>query len=131
MTTTTQRPRVTSLAPQFLVDDLQQSIAYYRKLGFEFGEPWGGFYAIGLLDGLELHLKQAPKNNAERRHRRENEHFDASAGVDGIEEFYQQCVANGATILKPLTATEWGTKDFYVEDPDGYIICFGGSLAAG
>ena len=131
MTTRAQRPRVTSLAPQFLVDDLQRSIAYYRKLGFEFGEPWGGFYAIGLLDGLELHLKQAPKNNAERRHRRENQHLDASAGVDGIEEFYQQCVANGATILKPLTATEWDTKDFYVEDPDGYIICFGGQVAAG
>ena len=131
MTTTTQRPRVTSLAPQFLVDDLQRSIAYYRKLGFEFGEPWGGFYAIGRLDGLELHLKQAPKNSAERLHRRENEHLDASAGVDGIEEFYQQCVANGATILKPLTATAWGTKDFYVEDVDGYIICFGGQMAAG
>ena len=131
MTTTTQRPRVTSLAPQFLVDDLQQSITYYRKLGFEFGEPWGGFYAIGLLDGLELHLKQAPKNSAERRHRRENEHLDASAGVDGIEEFYQQCVANGATILKPLTSTAWDTKDFYIEDPDGYIICFGGQVAAG
>ena len=131
MTTTAQRPRVTSLAPQFLVDDLQRSIAYYRKLGFEFGEPWDGFYAIGRLDGLELHLKQAPKNSAERSHRRENEHLDASAGVDGIEEFYQQCVANGATILKPLTATEWGTKDFYVEDVDGYIICFGGQVAAG
>jgi hypothetical protein len=29
-------------------------------------------------------------------------------------------------ILKPLAATDWGTMDFYVEDPDGYIICFGG-----
>jgi catechol 2,3-dioxygenase-like lactoylglutathione lyase family enzyme len=41
------RPRVTSLAPQFLVDDLERSIAYYQRLGFKFGEPWGGFYAIG------------------------------------------------------------------------------------
>ena len=129
MTTTTQRPRITSLAPQFLVDNLQRSIAYYRKLGFEFGEAWAGFYAIGLLDGLELHLKQAPKNAAERMHRRENEHLDASAGVDGIEEFYQQCVANGTMILKPLSSTAWGTKDFYIEDPDGYIICFGGQPA--
>jgi len=31
------------------------------------------------------------------------------------------------TIIKPITATEWGTKDFYVEGPDGYII---GSAAA-
>ena len=121
-----QRPRVTSLAPQFLVDDLQRSIAYYRRLGFEFGEPWDGFYAIGNLDGLELHLKEAPKNAAERRHRLNNEHLDAAAGVEGIEMFYQRCVSNGATILKPLTSTAWGTKGFYIEDPDGYIIGFSG-----
>ena|SRR5438132_33881 len=77
-------PRLTSFAPQFLVDDLARSIAYYRGvLGFEFGEPWGGFYAIGCRDGFELHLKEAPKNPAERRHRREHEHLDAYAGVDG------------------------------------------------
>jgi len=126
MTTTAMKARVTSLAPQFLVDDLERSIAYYRRLGFKFGEPWDGFYAIGNLDGLELHLKEAPKNQEERRFRRDNEHLDASAGVEGIEAFYDQCVANEASIIKPLTATAWGTKDFYVEDPDGYIICFGG-----
>ena len=63
----------------------ERSAAYYERLGFSFGEPWGGFYAIGCLDGLELPLKEAPKNPAER-HRRENEHLDASAGVEGIEE---------------------------------------------
>ena len=118
--------RVTSFAPQFLVDDLARSMTYYQKLGFTFGEPWDGFYAIGELDGLELHLKEAPKNEAERRHRREQEDLDAAAGVDGIEAFYERCVANGVTILRPLTATAWGTKDFYIEDPDGYIIAFGG-----
>src|SRR5262249_37889713 len=74
------RPRVTAFAPQFLVEDLQRSIAYYRKLGFTFGEPWDGFYAIGYVDGLELHLKEAHKNQAERRYRRENDHLDAAAG---------------------------------------------------
>src|SRR5256885_5433824 len=78
MTTTKTKPRVTSLAPQFLVDDLARSIAYYQKLGFAFGEPWDGFYAIGQLDGLELHLKEAPKCDAERRFRREHEHLDAA-----------------------------------------------------
>jgi len=131
MTATIATPRVTSFAPQFLVEDLERSIAYYQKIGFTFGEPWDGFYAIGYLDGLELHLKEAPRNEEERRHRRDNEHLDAAAGVDGIEAFYEQCVANGATILKPLTATDWGTKDFYVEDPDGNITCFGGRPAAG
>jgi catechol 2,3-dioxygenase-like lactoylglutathione lyase family enzyme len=120
------QPRVTSLAPQFLVDDLERSMRYYRKVGFTFGEPWDGFYAIGELDGLELHLKEAPKNGSKRQHRRAHEHLDAAAGVDGIEAFYAQCVSNGVTILRPLAATAWGTKDFYIEDPDGYVIAFGG-----
>ena len=130
MTSIAAKPRLTSLAPQFLVDDLDRSMAYYRKLGFTFGEPWEGFYAIGLLDGLELHLKEGPKNPDDRRYRREHEHLDAAAGVDGIEAFFSRCVANGVTILKPLAPTEWGTKDFYVEDPDGYVISFGGRPAA-
>ncbi len=126
MNTTITKPKFTSLAPQFLVDDLTRSVDYYRKLGFEFGQPWDGFYAIGQLDGLELHLKETAKNEAERRHRRDNEHLDAAAGVEGIEAFYERCVSNGVAILKPLASTAWGTKDFYVEDPDGYILCFGG-----
>jgi catechol 2,3-dioxygenase-like lactoylglutathione lyase family enzyme len=124
--TTATQPRLTSLAPQFLVDDLERSIAWYQdKLGFTF-ETWGGFYAIGRRDGQELHLKCAPKNPAERRFRREKQYVDASVGVDGIEAFYAACVARGVTIHRPLTPTAWGTKDFYVEDPEGYMLCFGG-----
>jgi catechol 2,3-dioxygenase-like lactoylglutathione lyase family enzyme len=120
---------VESFAPQFLVDDLKRSMEFYIRLGFVFGEPWEGFYAIGKIDGLELHLKHAPKNPAERSFRRENDHLDASAGVRGIETYYERCKSAGLNIVKPLCATPWGTKDFYVEDPDGYIICFGGQPA--
>ena len=126
MSTTTMKARVTSFAPQFLVDDLERSMAFYRKLGFQFGQPWGGFYAIGSLDGFELHLKEAVKHEADRQWRREQQHLDAAAGVAGIEVFYEHCAASGVTITKPLAATAWGTKDFYVADPDGYIISFGG-----
>jgi catechol 2,3-dioxygenase-like lactoylglutathione lyase family enzyme len=131
MSASTVKPRVTSFAPQLLVDDLERSMRYYGKLGFSFGEPWDGFYAIGYLDGLEIHLKEAPKNQGERQWRRTNEHLDAAAGVDGIEAFYEQCVANGISIIKPLADTAWGAKAFYIEDPDGYIVSFGGRPAAG
>ena len=111
-------PRLTSLAPQFLVEDLDRSIAYYRDtLGFHFGEPWGGFYAIGLREGLELHLKESPKDLGERDRRRENEHLDAAAGVDGIEMFYEQCVAKGAKIIRPLASTDLGNKGFLHRGP--------------
>src|SRR4051812_31549733 len=121
MTTSTKTPRVTSFAPQFLVADLARAIAFYQKLGFHFGETWEGFYAIGQRDGLELHLKMPPRSHAVRRQRPDNEHLDAAAGVDGIEAFYEACMTNGVKMLKPLAATDWGTKDFYIEDPDGNV----------
>ena len=98
------KPRVTSFAPRFLVDDLARSIAYWEKLGFGFGEPWDGFYAIRSAGRAP---PQSAKLDAERR--REHEHLDAAAGVDGIEAFYAQCIQNGAAIIRPLAATEWGT----------------------
>ena len=78
MSKTTIKARVTSFAPQFLVDDLERSIVYYRKIGFSFDDPWEGFYAIGYLNGLEVHLKEAPKNHADRQWRRDHEHLDAA-----------------------------------------------------
>jgi hypothetical protein len=61
---------------------------------------------VGTMLVLDWYLKEAPKNLADRTYRRKNEHLDAAAGVDGIEAFYQQCVARGAKIVKPLAATE-------------------------
>ena len=126
MQATAASPRLTSFAPQFLVDDLARAIGFYRDvLGFAFGEPWGAFYAIGARDGFAVHLKCAPKIAAERAHRRENQHLDAYAAVKGIDRLYQHCLDQGAAIVKPLAPTAWGTRDFYVADPDGYIIAFG------
>ncbi len=126
MAVAASEPRLKVLAPQFLVEDLNGAIAFYRNvLGFSFGEPWGGFYAIGERDGLHIHLKEANKNAAERAHRCNNEHLDAYGDVKWIETFYARCVAKGATILKPLSETPWGTKDFYMQDPEGYTLAFG------
>ena len=79
-------------------------------------------------DSVTLALRQYLLSS-ERQDCRDHEHLDASAGVEGIEAFYEQCVANGAKVLKPLEATDWGTKNFYVEDPDGHIVSFGGTAA--
>ena len=119
-------PRLTSFSPQLLVDDLENAIRFYRDvLGFSFGPVWSGFYAIGERDGFAVHLKCAPKTAEDREHRRQHEHLDVYAGVTGVRALYEACTAKGATILKPLAPTAWGTVDFYIEDPEGYIIAFG------
>jgi uncharacterized glyoxalase superfamily protein PhnB len=120
--------RITSFAPQLLVDDLDRAIKFYSDtLGFSFSPPWGGFYAIGERDGFTVHLKCAPKTVADRTHRHEHEHLDIYASVVGVDALYETCKAKGATITKPLASTAWGTRDFYIMDPEGYILAFGES----
>ena len=122
------KPRITSFAPQLLVDDLDWATSFYSDvLGFSFGPPWRGFYAIGERDGFQVHLKCAPKTAEDRANRRQHEHLDVYASVTGVDALYDACKAKGATILKPLERTPWGMKDFYLEDPEGYIIAFGES----
>ena len=118
--------RLRSFAPQLLVDDLERAIKFYSDvLGFSFAPAWQGFYAIGERDGFEVHLKCAPKTAEDRANRRQHEHLDVYANVVGVDALYAACKAKDAAILKPLDRTPWGTKDFYLEDPEGYIIAFG------
>jgi len=117
--------QVTGIAPQFLVDDLYRSIAYYcDKLGFELDFTYQSFYASVTRDGFAIHLKQAQKLAADRAHLKQNEHLDAYISVSGIRDLYSDLEGRGARVITPLERRPWACLDFYVEDPDGYMLCF-------
>ena len=117
--------KITSLAPQFLVDDLSAAIDYYRdRLGFELDFVYESFYASVSRDGFSIHLKCAPKTVANRTHRKQNEHRDTYVGIRGIEALFDELKSKGAHIIRALEERPWGCKDFYVEDLDGYLLCF-------
>jgi len=117
--------RLTGVAPQFLVDDLRIAIAYYRdKLGFGVDFSYDSFYAGVSRDGFAIHLKCAPKTLSDRTHRKQNEHLDAYIGVTGAAALHEELRSRGALITKSLEARPWSCIDFYIEDPDGYILCF-------
>ncbi len=116
---------LTGIAPQFLVDDLDRAIGYYcDKLGFELDFKYESFYAAVTRDGLAIHLKCAPKLGTEREYRKQNEHLDAYISVAGIRGLFSELEMRGAQVIKPLEERPWACVDFYVEDPDGYILCF-------
>ena len=120
-----QMPSISTAAPQFLVADLAEAIAFYQaNLGFRCDFVYEDFYASVSRDGATIHLKCAPKLEADRAHRRAGEHLDAYLPVSGIEELHTEFTGRGTAIAKPLEVRPWGVRDFYVEDPDGYILCF-------
>lgn len=127
MSTTAVHPitRLTGIAPQFLVEDLERAIAYYcDKLGFELDFKYESFYASVTRDGCAIHLKHGPRLAGEKEHRRQNEHLDAYISVTGVRGLFSEMESRGALVIKPLEERPWNCVDFYLEDPDGYILCF-------
>ena len=117
--------KITGIAPQFLVDDLHAAIAYYReRLGFELDFCYESFYASVTRDGHAIHLKCAPKTLADRGHRKLQEHLDAHINVVDAPTLHDELRSRGARITRPLEQRPWACRDFYVEDLDGYILCF-------
>ena len=118
-------PSIKTAAPQFLVSNLSDALAFYEeRLGFTTDFVYDDFYASVSRDGAPIHLKCAPKLEAERAHRKSGEHLDAFLDVSGVRELLEELDGRGAPISKPLERRPWGVLDFYVEDLDGYILCF-------
>ena len=117
--------QIIGIAPQFLVDDLDRAIAYYRdRLGFALDFTYQSFYASVSRDGFAIHLKHGPRLAADRAHRKEHEHLDAHVTVSGVRSLFSELQKRGADVIKPLEERPWACLDFYVEDPDGHILCF-------
>ena len=118
-------PSINSAAPQFLVDELDHALSFYKEsLNFTVDFVYGSFYASVSRDGATIHLKCAPKLEAERAHRKSGEHLDAYLDVSEVGKLHEELVARGVLIIRPLEKRPWGRREFYVEDPDGYILCF-------
>ena len=118
-------PSIKSATPQFLVSKLSEAIRFYEeRLGFITDFVYEDFYASVSRDGAPIHLKCAPKLEAERTHRKSGGHLDAFIDVSGVRELHEELAAREVPIIRPLEERPWGTLDFSVEDSDGYIICF-------
>lgn len=117
--------RIIGIVPQFMVEDLERSIAYYRdRLGFTLDFVYESFYACVSRDGCKIHLKHGPRLAADRAFRKAQEHLDAYIAVSGVRELFGEVQGRGAEVIKPLEERPWNCVDFEVEDPDGYILCF-------
>jgi len=125
------------IAPQWIVEDVPTSVAFYRdKLGFavEFlGDP--PLFAILRKDGITLMVRALPAAGMPRPnfvafqragwHTDGAEAWDAYVWVENIDSFYEALRQKDIDFVKALTQTDHGTREFEIRDPDGYNLCFG------
>ena len=117
-------PKIKKMSPQFLVTDIDRSIEFYtKKLGFDLDFRYEDFYSGLIKDGYSIHLKLGKPSIEERVNRRNNEHRDIIFSVESIEDLYEEILNKSAEVIQPLRDMPYG-REFYVADPDGYIIAF-------
>ena len=122
---------------QWIVDNVNRSVEFYsKKLGFNvdwIGE--GPLFAILSRGNFTVMLRELKQDKLSRPnripfiqsgwHSDGKEAWDCYVWVDNADDLYTEYKKNGVSILKEIQNTEYGNRDFEIEDLDGYIICFG------
>jgi catechol 2,3-dioxygenase-like lactoylglutathione lyase family enzyme len=119
-------PNIKSMSPLLLVADLDQTISFYTQyLGFAIDFRYEDFYAGIIKDSITIHLKLGYTSKEEQEKRIDKEDLDLVFSVGEIQQFYDTIKSMPVTIIQPLREMPYG-REFYITDPDGYLIGFVG-----
>jgi catechol 2,3-dioxygenase-like lactoylglutathione lyase family enzyme len=119
-----------SIRPNFIVKDLQTSIAYYReRLGFQLdfqGPDEGPFWAGVSRDGIGIMLKEVGAEVLPIPNHTRHEWAPADAHIYSMDPdaLFDEFSRRGASFRKTLSFVEAGLWGFTVTDADGYLLLF-------
>ena len=119
-----------AIRPDFIVKDLQASIAYYReRLGFQldFQGPDGGpFWAGVSRDGIGIMLKAVAPDVLPCPNHTRHEWAPADANIYSMDPdaLFDEFSRRGASFVKKLSFVEKGLWGFAITDADGYVLVF-------
>lgn len=120
---------VTSVTPTLTVDDLAESVRWYTEVvGFRlsrlFEDSDGRPIAAAVRAGaVGFYLRQ--DDWARGRNRDKGTGLRHYLEVDGDLDALARAIQDrGGTLDHEPTDREWGTRDFTVTDPSGYVLSF-------
>lgn len=114
-------PTFVSVAPRFVVPDLERALAFYERLGFRTAYRDDGF-AIVERDRVELHFNHDPDLPRGR-------HSVCYITVTESEALYRQYLPLGA-VQGALAVQPYGVQEFVVCDPFNNLLIFSEPIGA-
>ena len=125
MTTTVDTLQATSITPSLTVNDLQQSIEFFEKLGFSVEERWeegGTLQGVMLRAGdFRLGISQDDWKKGRERVKGLGMRIFISTKQD-VDRLAEHAVAAGLTLDAQPHDTPWGTRAFEVTEPSGFKL---------
>jgi uncharacterized glyoxalase superfamily protein PhnB len=111
-------------APVLRVPDVVAAAEHYRDcLGFEISFLWGEppTYATTHRDHVLIHFTKSDVTPTPQPDSVSNIYVF----VSDIDDVYEELKGRGARIAAELETWPYGMREFTVEDPYGYRLCFG------
>ncbi len=114
------------LTPVLVTQDITATIHHYQHtLGFEkvfdYGDPV--FYVGVSRDGFDFHFSR--RNQGSVLPERTSESVDIYVTVADVDRLYSELVGRGAEVVYGPANHDYGIREFYVKDCNGYRLAFG------
>lgn len=123
-----------SLTPILNVSDIEESFAWFEKLGWKKGWDWGspptfggvccGECEIFLCQGGQGHRSTRPLPEMSGFHGSDAEDQGVwmSIWVDDVDAIHRSCLDQGIEITMPPTNEPWCVREMHVRHPDGHVF---------
>ena len=113
--------------PVFLVDDVVQTVEYYRDvMGFEVDFLYGTpptYASVSRDDAIfNFTLSNPPGRRNSVSIAGVGNGVDSYMVVGDVDEVYEELRENGANVVVPIASQEYGMREFHIEDLNGYRI---------
>ena len=120
--------------PILNVSDIQQSFAWFAKLGWRKGFEWGSPTTFGaVLSGeCEIFLcrgaqgsrgkSSLPATFGDAGEEKADKGVWMSVFVDDVDALHRRCVEHQLDITWPPTDMPWGVREMHVRHPDGHVF---------
>ena len=125
------------LTPILNVSNLQESFAWFEKLGWKKVWDWGDPPDFGSVGSghFEIFLCQngqggRGKGSTTKTFGADGEDRSGSGAwmmifVDDVDAVYQRCLAEGFEVTWPPTDMPWNVRERHVRHPDGHVLRIG------
>lgn len=129
---TSTQAQCLSVSPYFIVRDVVAAANWYHlNLGFSHGPIIGNppNFVIVERDNISIMLRQPSESDGpvppHSNRARMGHSWDAYIYVRDVEELFEEFSSNSAPIIRAPETADYGIREMEVEDPNGYVICFG------
>ena len=112
------------LVPIVNVSSMEQSFAWFAKLGWEKAWDWGSPPDFGGVCAGDQQIFLCLDGQGGRG---EGGAWLAFA-VDDVDEAYKECLANGIEVVQPPADRPWNLREMLVRHPDGHMFRIGHHL---